>query len=217
MIFRRGLLYNGKTENDLGTNHQKEAIPNNEIALNEANSALPKINLGANELPFNYAIFEQELIQALDSYIKNGEGKNTLFNFYTDFEAAIMQRNSDSLKRKDAAANLRLEDTHILPPNISVEIDTIAKLQRVLRTHLPRHTNRHSYNTVAYELLHLHNAGKATSAQMGKFGGLSIIGLKKQLPKLMRYGLIKKHPPSNYALTDKANHILLQLFGIKKT
>ena len=163
-----------------------------------------------------YTAFEQELINALEQYIKNGNGQNSLYSFYTDFEDAVEQKNMDAIKMKEAEKNLTLEDTHILPKGITVDDDTIDELADTLRDHLPRTSPWKLYKTVACELLHLYNIGKASAAQMRGFAGLSVSGIAKHLPKLQRADLIKKQPPNNYVLTEKSIHILLETFGVAK-
>ena len=163
-----------------------------------------------------YTAFEQELINALEQYIKNGNGQNSLYSFYTDFEDAVEQKNTDAIKMKEAENNLTLEDTHILPKGITVDDDTIDELADTLRDHLPRTSPWKLYKTVACELLHLYNIGKASATQMRGFAGLSVSGIAKHLPKLQRADLIKKQPPNNYVLTEKSIHILLETFGVEK-
>ena len=178
--------------------------------------AVPENKDGGNYEFWLYPVFEQELKKALEQYIKNGNGQNSLYSFYTDFEDAVEQKNRAALKIKESEKNLTIEDTHILPTQISVDNDTIDELADALQGHLPRTSPSDLYITVARELLHLYNLGKASAKQMRGFAGLSASGISKHLPKLQHANLIKKQPPSNYVLTEKSIHILLETFGIAK-
>ncbi len=178
---------------------------------------LPIININANGGALLYSVFEKALLNALDDYIKNGSGQNTLYSFYADFEDAVKEQNSAATKSNEAISNARLEDTHSLPLKIISDHYNSAILCRVLRKHLPRKANYSLGHTITTEILFLYNAGKATSSELRGFSGLSADGFEKHLTKLIRYDLIKKQPPSNYVLTDKSNHLLLELFGIPKT
>ena len=163
-----------------------------------------------------YTIFEQGLNEALEQYIKNGNGENTLYAYYADFEDAVTQKNEEETKLKEAVKEIPLEQTHTLPAAIPLDNISVGKLLDALPAHLSSSATYKERRTVAKELLCLHNAGKATAAEMSEFGGLSKGGMAKHLPRLQRAGLIKKQPPHNYALTEKSIHILLKLFGIPK-
>ncbi len=177
---------------------------------------MPQINVDGNGGALLYSVFEKGLIKALEHYINSDAVQNSLYKFYADFEDAVAERNSDASKIKEAMANASLEDTHSLPVAIPLERVFINRLHIALRVHLPRRAGKGVHRTVANELLLLHNAGKATGAELRGFGGLSVAGFAKHLPNLIRNGLVKKQPPSNYVLTDKSKHILLELFGVKK-
>ena len=207
-------LNDDTSENKIGGKDLNNDASGNNIGGKDISEALSKLNSDSKGGALVYSIFEKELLKALEYYIKNGDGQNTLFTFYNEFLDAIEEQNSASSKLRDAAANARLEDTHSLPARISTDPISFAKLQDALQGHLPRTARWDLYATVAHELLLLHNAGKATSAELRGFGGLSVDGFEKHLTKLMSYGLVKKLPPSNYVLTEKSNFILLQLFGI---
>jgi len=206
----------GIPESKVGVNQLTEGVPESKVGVNQLTEALTKLFEDKNGEILLYTVFEKELIQALEHYIKNGDGQNSLYKFYRNFVDAVNERNSDDSKIKDAAINLRLEDTHSLPDQLTLDKVSMSKLKVVLKAHLPRTSRRDIYNTVAQELLLLYNARSATSAQMRDFGELSVFGFAKHLANLMRYGLVKKLPPSNYVLTEKSNHILLELFGIPK-
>ena len=173
-------------------------------------------NVDTNGGALLYSIFEKELLNALEDYIKNGAGRNTLYTFYSDFEDAVNEQNLAAAKIIEATANGKFEDTHSLPLQIINDDYTIARLSVALRKHLPRRVNNSLHHTITTELLFLYNAGKATSAEMRGCGKLSADGFEKHLTKLIEYGFIKKQAPSNYVLTDKSNHILLELFGVVK-
>ena len=171
---------------------------------------------GSNRAVWLHKVFEQRLIEALEQYIKIGNGQNSLYSFYTDFEEAVAQKNEQEMKMKEAAKQIPLEDTHNLPTIIPIDVSSVAKVRNALVGHLPPSANHRQRETVAKELLGLHNAGKATAAQISEFGGLSLTGIAKHLPRMQRADLIKKQPPCNYALTEKSKHILLKTFGIPK-
>lgn len=163
-----------------------------------------------------YPAFEKELIMALEHYIKIGNGQNTLFGFYADFVEAVAQKNDEAIKKKEAEKQLKLEDTHILPVEIPVDAISVETLSAAMREFLGKNVPRHLPKRIAFELLLLHNSGKATAAELRKVSELSEGGIAKHLPKMQRSGLIKKQPPLNYALTEKSKHILLKAFGVAK-
>ena len=164
-----------------------------------------------------YTVFEQELIEALEQYIKNGNGQNSLYGFYTDFEDAVEQENAAATKLKETEKDLKLENTHVLPTEIMVDNEAVWMLTNTLRAYVPKSSNRDSYKNIANELLLLHNIGKATATQLREAAAMSVGGIAKHLPKLQRAGFIKKQPPGNYALTEKSKHILLETFGVAKS
>ena len=211
----KGAVY---SNNDL-SDGAKGAIYGNQDLSEGAKGALdgiPILPIEGNGGALLYSVFEKGLLNALDDYIKNGNGQNTLFTFYTDFVEAVEAQNLAAAKSKDATTILLLEDTHTLPLQITTTGTSFARFGEALNTNLPRHFNGEMYKTLAHELLLLHNAGKATSSELSGFSGLSAAGHRKHLTKLVSLGLIKRQAPWNYVLTDKSNHILLELFGIPK-
>jgi uncharacterized phage infection (PIP) family protein YhgE/predicted transcriptional regulator len=206
----------GITNDDLGINQLIKGKTKDDLGIKHILEALPELKADKIGVDLIYTVFEKGLLNALEQYIKNGDGQTTVYNFYTDFVEAVEERNSDALKIKESAAKARLEDTHILPLQINLERISILKLQDHLKEFMPSRAPNEVYEKVVFEILQLHNAGKATSAELRHFSGLSKAGYMKHLPKLMKFGLIKKQPPSNYVLTEKANNILLELFGIPK-
>ena len=210
-------LTDGITESRVGAKQLTDGITESRVGAKSVLETLPIINVDGNGGATLYSVFEKGLLDALDDYIKNGDGQNTVFNYYTDFEDAVEERNSASSKIQDATANATLEDTHLLPSKIDVEGVPTNRLIAALRKHLPKAAGQGVHRTIANELLLLHNAGKVTSKELLRFSGLSGDGFRKHLTKLVSYDLVKKLPPSNYVLTDKSNHILLELFGVAKT
>ncbi len=201
---------------EVGTPNVQDGIKEKEVGAKSVLGGIEEIQIDRNGGALLNSVFEKELIKALEDYIKNGGGRNTLYAFYTDFVDAVEERNSDAEKLKDAAANVRLEDTHELPANIPVDANSINKFGGKLRSSFPRKAEKRVNYTASQELLHLHNAGKATGEELRGFGGLSVAGFKKHLSNLKRFGLKEKLVPSNYLLTDKTKHILLELFGVEK-
>ena len=200
-----------------GAKHADDSNKDLSDGAKHALDELPISTIDVNGGALLYSVFEQGLLNALEDYIKKGEGKTTLYAFYNDFVDAIEERNLAAAKAKDAVVELCLEDTHTLPLQITTAGTSFGKLSIALQGHLPRAFTGDTYKTLAHELLHLHNSGKATSAELRDFGGLSVAGFRKHLTKLVSLGLIKRQAPSNYVLTDKSTHILLELFGIQKT
>ena len=129
---------------------------------------------------------------------------------------AVAEKNEEAEKIKEAAKNFRLEDTHVLPAEILVDWASRYKVELALRGVLRNRSNEDLYETVAHELLQMHNARNVTSAQLRDFSGLSVAGFRKHLTMLQRLGFIKKLPPSNYTLTDLSKHLLLKTFGVPK-
>ena len=218
------------TEKRMGSKLSEEAIPENNIGLSVSEEAIPEKNIGVKhvfEALANlkvdattneqlYSIFEERLLDALNQFIKNGDGQLTLFSFYADFMEAISKKNLADERAKQAIVNLPLEETHILPKALIVDGNAISKIENALRPYLPRTSKWDLYRKIALELLHLHNAGKATTRQLLKFSGLSSTGSTKHLTNLKKYGFIKKQPPNNYVLSDFSKHLLLKLFGVPK-
>ena len=207
---------NGIVENNLGKNNSVKGTVENDLGIKSVFNALSALNNNANAAILLYTVFERGLIDALNQYIKNGNGQNTLYSYYTYFVEAVEKRNLAASKPKETAMNIRLEDTHILPQQITADSHALTKLRAGLHGHLPRTARWDLYENVARELLLLHNAGKATGTQLRNIAQLSVPGFAKHLPKLKRSGLIKKEPPSNYVLTEYSKHILLETFGIPK-
>ena len=221
----------GITENKVGANNAIEDIPEIKVGANNGFDGIPENKVGAKSVfealfklnsdvegsILQYSVFEQALNEALEQFIKNEDGQKTLYTFYTEFLEAIEAQNSAAAKLKENATNVQLEDTHKLPAKISMDVDGIAKLVVALNGQLPRTVRGDLHQNVALELLFLHNNGKVTGAELRGFADLSVTGFNKHLTKLVHYGLIKKQAPLNYVLTDKSNHILLELFGILKT
>ena len=200
-----------------GSNLLPKPTPEKEDGSNHLSEAMLKKEDGSNRDVWLYTVFEQELIIALGQYINNGNGQNSLYSFYTDFVEAVEQKNGAALKMKEAEKNLTLEDTHLLPAEITVDDKVIGRLTNALRKHFLKNAPWDLVRKTARELLHLHNHGKATTIQLREVAGLSVSGIAKHLPKLQRADLIKKHPPGNYALTEKSIHILLETFGVAKS
>jgi hypothetical protein len=207
----------GISKNRVGVKDVFEDISKSSIGINDVSEALSNLNADTNGNDLLHTVFEKELLKALEEYLKNGDGQTTLYDFYTDFVEAVAKQNSDAAKARDTAVNLRLEDTHYLPAKIAYKDDSITKLMTALHGHLPNFARKDLYRKVAIELINLQSLGKATSTEIREFTGMSVTGFAKHLPKLMRYGLIKKQAPLNYVLTDVSNHIFLELFGIPKT
>jgi hypothetical protein len=203
-------------QKNIGIKSPFYGIPENNIGIKPVLEALPALNEGANADILLYSVFEQGLLNALNEYIKTGDGQNTLYNYYTDFVEAVAEKNLAASKIKEAEDNLPIEDTHTLPRQIMANDMALSKLRHALHGHLPRTSKWDLYENIALELLLLHNAGKATGTQLRKSAGLSIGGFAKHLPKLKRSGLIKNLPPSNYVLTSSSTHILLKTFGVPK-
>ena len=224
-------LENGITQKEVGANNVNNGIKEKEEGTHCLTEGIKEIKDGTKSVmdgisilgtdgnggTLLYSVFEKGLKMALEDYIKNGDGQNSLYRFYTHFEEAVEAQNLATAKIKDDASNVRLEDTHELPAEIPVDTASINKFRGVLRPHLQKRNASSVNATVSRELLLLHNAGKATGAELRGFSGLSEAGFKKHLPNLKRYGLVEKQPPLNYVLTDKVNHILLKLFGVAKT
>jgi len=206
----------GITEKNNGINFSANGITEKSIGTKFIFNALSTLDGNANANVLLYTVFEQGLINALNQYIKNGNGQNTLYSYYAYFVEAVEEKNLAASKLKEAAKNLRLEDTHILPQQITVDGDSLRKLSDGLHGYLPRTARWDLYLNVANELLLLHNAGKATGTQLRNIAQLSVPGFAKHLPKLKRSGLIIKDPPNNYILTGISKHILLKTFGIPK-
>ena len=164
-----------------------------------------------------YTFFEQELNKALDQYIANGNGQNSLYGFYSDFIEAIAQKNADVDKMNESVIILKLEYTHTLPVEIAIDDVSIGKLSVALRKYLQTNAPWDMPIRIANEFLYLHNFGKATVSQLRKASNFSEGGMAKHLPKMQQKGWIKKLPPLNYALTENSIHILLEVFGIPKT
>ena len=203
-------------ENNIGVNFVNTTTNENKIGVKYLISALPTLKEDTNWRNLIYTVFEQELNNALGQYIKNQNGQNSLLTFYTDFEKAISQKNTIAKEIENAAKNLKLEDTHILPTSIDVNNNSINDLASALQGQLPRTSKMTIYETVARELLLLHNSGRATGKQLRKAGGLSAGGFAKHLSKLKQYSIVRSQPPANYMLTEKTIHILLETFGIPK-
>ena len=102
----------------------------------------------------------------------------------------------------------------MLPAKISFDGFSRSKLEIALRDYLPRNSRKDLHRKVAYEMLHLYNYKQATTTELRELIGMSVAGYAKHLPKLMQYDLVKKQVPLKYVLTEKSNHILLELFGI---
>jgi len=200
----------------LGIKTDFNQIQDDNLGIKTVLETLSNKAMEANGVVSIYTIFEKSLLNELEQYIKNGNGKATLYNFYTDFVYAIEMVNSDAEKAKNKAVTVRLEDTHTLAQNISYEGDSLSKLRAALKGHLPRNVSIGLYRIIALELLFLYNYKKATVNQLRDFTGHSVAGYAKHLPKLMEYGFVKKQPPLNYVLTNKSLHILLELFGAPK-
>ncbi len=226
----RILVINGIPRKDDGSKYIMDGIPRKNLGGKYVINGIPDTNLGikfilealssikAEENGGNlvYTAFEQALLMALEHFISNGDGQNTLYAFYTDFLDAIEERNQEVSKMKEAAKNIRLEDTHELPAKISFDGDIQSKLEHALKGYLPRNSGRDLHRKVAYEMLHLYNYKKATATELRELIGMSVAGFAKHLPKLKNYNLIRKQAPLNYVLTEFSTHLLLQLFGIPK-
>jgi len=207
---------NGILKKNMGINTNADGIAEDNIGVKSIYKALPDLLEAVNKDGSLYTVFEKGLIDALSQYIKTGDMQNTLYYYYAYFVEAVEEKNLKASKIREAALNVRFEDTHILPGQITVHGPTLAKLKAALYGHLPRTAKRELYKTVARELLFLHNEGKATGPQLRNIAELSVPGFAKHLPKLKRSGLIIKQPPKNYVLTEKSKHILLLTFGIPK-
>ena len=199
-----------------GEKHLMKAMPEIKDGAKRMFGALPDLKEGVNADNLVYTVFEQGLFNALGLFIRSGDGQNTLYSFYTDFLEAVEEKNNEAEKIKAAAVNVQLEDTHILPEKLNNDGHSCGILAQALRVYLPRTSRWDLADKVASELLLLHNLGKATTTQLRECAGLSKTGFAKHLLKLQRCGLMKKQPPSNYALTEISAHILLQLFGVPK-
>jgi hypothetical protein len=202
---------------DVGINNVILGIRGKDLGIKTVLEAFSIIKADGNGGNSIYSVFEDELIKALEHFINNREGQNTIYTFYTDFVEAIETQNADALKRKNDAVIKRLEDTHELPAQIIMNGISIHKLEAALHGLLPRNVRKELYNIVAIELLLLYNSGKVTGPQLRDITGLSVAGFAKHLPKLMKYNFVKKQPPLNYVLTENSIHILLELFGTPKT
>jgi hypothetical protein len=200
----------------IGINNDDNGNPYKRITVSNVVESLSALEGTANDVNWLYLFFEQGLIDALEEYIKNGNGQTTLYSFYADFEEAIADKNSLTDQLKQAIANLRLEDTHVLPVQIPADAASLSILQVALHGHLSISSKQNMHENVALELLFLHNTGTAKQTQLRQATDISVSGFSKHLPKLKQYGLIKELPSKNYALTDKSIHILLELFGVLK-
>ena len=170
-----------------------------------------------NQQDWLYPVFEKGLIKALEQYMNNGDRQNSLYGFYADFVDAVSDKNKATAERKEAAKNVNLEDTHVLPANIKENSDSTGILGTALLKNMAYNAPWDLAEKIACELILLHNSGKATSPQLRKVSYLSEDGNAKHLPKLQRAGLIQKVPPKSYALTEKSKRLLLELFGVPKT
>ena len=204
-------------DKQIGINNADESSTDKHIGINNIVYALSTKEGTANRANGLYSVFEQKLINALEQYIKNGTGQNSLFNYYSDFEQAVAETNSLADKLKDALNNLRIEDTHILPTKLSADNASLSKLEAALYGHLPHNSKHDLYYNVALEMLLLHNTGMAKQTTLREITGLSVSGFSKHLPRLIQFGLIKELPSKNYALTEKSKHILLETFGVEKS
>ena len=205
----------GIAKNEIGVSYVPDGIAENKVGVKSVFEALPTLNGGANTDTILYTIFEQQLLKALEQYIKIGDGKNSLYSYYKDFEQAVSEKNMEAEKIKAAERSIPLEETHILPDFITIDVASIQKVKIALRGHLPNAVRRDLYKKVAGEILFLHNARKATGNELREFGVLSILGFRKHLTRLKHYDLIKSTPPNSYVLSETSTHILLKIFGIK--
>ncbi len=199
-----------------GSNLLPKPTPEKEDGSNHLSEAMLKKEDGSNRDVWLYTVFEQELIIALGQYINNGNGQNSLYSFYTDFVEAVEQKNEAAIKMKEAEKNLTLEDTHLLPAEITVDKNAISLVGLYLYSHLPHNTNGQLYSKVALEVLYMHNNGKAKQSQLHELTGISVSGFAKHLRRLKQYDLIKELPSKYYALSDKSIHVLLKLYGKPK-
>jgi hypothetical protein len=206
----------GIADKSIGAKTFTEGIAETSMGAKSCFEALSDINMGTNSDDLLYPIFEQGLIEALNQFIKSGDQQHSLYAFYAEFMKAVAEKNSSDEKARQAAANLPLEQTHILPKHLPVNGVYEAKLKVALGEYLPYNAGWELRKKVAVELLMLYNAQKATSKQLLEFIGVSTLGHSKHLTNLKKYGLIKSEPPLNYVLTEKSKHLLLKTFGTPK-
>ena len=181
-----------------------------DLGINHLVQQLSLLSGKANAEELLHSLFEYNLISAIKQYITNGNGQNTLFQYYSDFGKAVTQTNAATLLANNAAANLPLEDTYILPKEIPVEQTSITLVYLYLHLNrlLPHNSKQDLYKNVAKELLFLHNNGPSKQTQLREASGISVSGFAKHLPKLIKVGLIKELPKKNYELTEKSINIM---------
>lgn len=186
----------------------------------DGSKLLPKAIPGEKDAPNDgvwlYKVFKDGLMEALEQSTKNKEGQIALYNYYINFKAAVAEKNEDAVKKREAALNIPLEETHSLPKEIPINEITINHLADDLSYYFPKNALWDMKKKVAIELLVLHNVGVGTGLQLRVHSGLSEGGFAKHLPRLQERGLIKKQPPKSYVLTDLSKHILLKTFGVPK-
>ncbi len=186
---------------------------------NGTNSIFDEISaleIAENKGDVIYGVFERGLLNALNQFIISGNGQHTLYKYYTYFVEAIAVKNAEAEKVKEEKANLPLEETHILPTQITPDYTALSKIKVGLRELFPEMVRRDLFRKIALELVLLHNNGTATAAQLRQVTKFSVPGFAKHMPKMIRMGVIKKQTGYSYALTEKSKLLLLKTFGVPK-
>src|ERR1017187_2666097 len=79
----------GITKDDLGINQFIKGITKDDLGIKHILEALPELKADKIGVDLIYTVFEKGLLNALEQYIKNGDGQTTVYNFYTDFVEAV--------------------------------------------------------------------------------------------------------------------------------
>jgi len=99
----------GVPKNKVGSKSSIMAVTENKVGSKSVFEALPNIKEDANWENKLYSVFEQGLNNALTQYIKNEDGQNSLYKYYSDFEYAVAEKNREEAKIVEASKHARLE------------------------------------------------------------------------------------------------------------
>ena len=147
---------------------------------------IPLVEEGSKGNAWLYSFFEEELVKALEQYIKNGNGESSVYDFYEDFVEAVAQKNAADKKRDETVIILKLEDTHALPVEIPADSVNVEKLANRLCIYLQAHAPWDMRQKIAREFLLLHNSGKATITELRAIS----LGIPITSPALLPFMII---------------------------
>lgn len=187
-------------------------ISDSVIGTNDTGNAIAEKDNGTNDITSTIAEKGSGTTDNTNTIVKKGNGTN-------DNGSTISEKGNgrnefgNTIAEKGNGINLNTPPVYTIGAHpIEINYGAIGKLSRALKHLYPVSIKHRTLESVASQLLLLHNSGHASYSELRKISGLSVPGFAKHAPKLKRQGLICRAGYQKYALTQQSKNIISHNF-----